>query len=358
MRRSIRSGSIAGNGPFTGRCETLLAGMTGAKKVILTNSCTDALELAALLLELGPGDEVIVPSFTFVSTVNAFVLRGATPVFVDVREDTLNLDETLLDRLVTPRSRAIFPVHYAGVGCDMDTVLSVAERHGLAVVEDAAQGVCARYRGRPLGTFGVLGTYSFHATKNYTCGEGGALLVNRPDLERRAEILREKGTNRREFMLGMVDKYTWVDVGSSFLLSDMLAAFLLPQLEQAETVLRRRQALYNAYMAELAGLQREGKIRLPVIPADCQSNYHLFHVLLPSEEERNRLLGALRQGGVEAVFHYVPLHSSPMGQRFGYRAGDLPVTENVSRRLLRLPLYPGLRWRQHERIISLVKKAL
>lgn len=358
LQACVRSGSIAGDGAYTKRCESLMEQRFGAARVILTNSCTDALEMASLLLGLSPGDEVIVPSYTFVSTVNAFVLRGAIPVFVDIREDTLNIDEAGIEKKITPRTKAIFPVHYAGVGCEMDAILSIAQRHNLRVVEDAAQGVNARYRGRHLGTLGVLGTYSFHATKNYTSGEGGALVINDRSFIDRAEILREKGTNRKSFLLGLVDKYTWVDIGSSFLLSDMLAAFLLAQLEAMDQIRNLRKKRYGTYWEGLKHLENTGRLRLPFIPSHCDSNFHFFHILLPTEERRNHLLHTLGEHGVQAVFHYLPLHASPMGSRFGYREGDLPVTEKASRCLLRLPLYPSLTLAEQRKVIKLVSTCL
>jgi dTDP-4-amino-4,6-dideoxygalactose transaminase len=358
VKKCIKGGSIVGDAEYTRRCESLMEKLFGAGKVILTNSCTDALEMAALLLDLAPGDEVILPSFTFVSTANAVVLRGAVPVFVDIREDTLNIDETRIEELITERTKAIFPVHYSGVGCEMDTILDLARKHGLYVVEDAAQGVNATYKGRFLGTLGDLGTYSFHATKNYTCGEGGALIVNNESFAKRAEILREKGTNRKELLHGLVDKYTWVDVGSSYLLSDILAAFLLAQLEAADSIKERRKTLYTAYMAALKELEDAGKLSLPVIPPYCETNYHLFFVLLPSETERNQVIAKLKEEGIQATFHYIPLHSSPMGTRLAGRARDLPVTESVSRRLLRLPLYPDLTHREQIRVVDSLKKCL
>jgi len=330
---------LSGDGPLTAWCERWLERETGSRRALLTHSCTAALEMAALLADLGPGDEVIMPSYTFVSTANAFVLRGAVPVFVDVRADTLNLDEALIEAAITPRTRAICVVHYAGVGCEMATIMAIAQRHGLVVIEDAAQGICASYRGQPLGSFGALGALSFHETKNITCGEGGALLVNDPALIARAEVIREKGTNRKQFMDGLVDKYTWVDVGSSFLPGEISAGFLRAQMEQAWDITRRRLEHWHAYHEAFAALERQGLCRRPVIGPDCTHNAHMYYLLLPSPAERTRLIAELQGIGIGAIFHYVPLHSSPGGRRFGRSAGELPVTDRVAASLLRLPMY-------------------
>ncbi|KUI15656.1 dTDP-4-amino-4,6-dideoxygalactose transaminase [Mycobacterium lehmannii] len=329
----------SGDGPFTKRAQALLEAEFDAKRVLLTTSCTSALELAALLCDLQPGDEVIVPSYTFVSTANAFVLRGARPVFVDIRSDTLNIDEELIERAITPRTRAICPVHYAGVACEMDAIMDIADRHRLWVVEDAAQGVHARYKDRWLGTLGHLGCYSFHETKNLSCGEGGALVINNAAMEQRAEIIREKGTNRSQFIRGQTDKYTWVDMGSSFLPSDMLAAFLVGQIENMEKITARRGEIFNLYVALLAPLEARGCIRLPVIPSHCYANHHMFYILTADIEERTALIAHLRGIGIHAVFHYVPLHSSPFARMLGVPQTHLPRTEDLSARLLRLPLY-------------------
>lgn len=337
--QAVAGGHASGDGPFTKRAQAMLEESFGANRVLLTTSCTSALELAALLCNLGPGDEVIVPSYTFVSTANAFVLRGAKPVFVDIRPDTLNIDEQLIEQAITPRTRAIFPVHYAGVACEMDAIMDVAQRHGLLVVEDAAQGVYARYRERWLGTIGHLGCYSFHETKNLSCGEGGALVINDPVLEHRAEILREKGTNRSQFVRGQADKYTWVDVGSSYVLSDMLAAFLVGQIENMEKITKRRGEIFDRYAATLAPLVECGLIRLPVIPQHSTANYHMFYLLTADIEERAALISHMRAAGILAVFHYVPLHSSPFAESLGIPQTQLPQTENLSARLLRLPMY-------------------
>ena len=352
--QAVAGAHASGDGPFGKRAEAMLEKCFGANRVLLTTSCTSALELAALLCDLQPGDEVIVPSYTFVSTANAFVLRGATPVFVDIRPDTLNIDERLIEQAITPRTRAIFPVHYGGVGCEMDTIMDIADRHGLLVVEDAAQGVCARYKDRWLGTMGHLGCYSFHETKNVSCGEGGALVVNDPALECRAEILREKGTNRSQFMRGEVDKYSWVDVGSSYVLSDMLAAFLVGQIENMEKITRRRGEIFDLYSAMLAPLAERGLIRIPVVPKHCATSYHMFYVLTADIEERTALIAHLRAAGIFAVFHYVPLHSSPFAQSLGTPQTNLPMTDELSARLLRLPMYFDLTDWEVEEVASVV----
>ena len=354
VAEAMESGQVAGDGPFTMRCQGLLEESLGVPKSLLTTSCTAALELAALLLEIQPGDEVIVPAFTFVSTANAFALRGAHVRFVDVRPDTLNMDETLLEELITPRTRAIVPVHYAGVGCEMDAICEIAARRGAAVVEDNAHGLFAAYRGRYLGTRGVLGTQSFHQTKNFTCGEGGAIVINDPSLIPRAEILREKGTDRSRFCRGEVDKYTWVDLGSSFLLSDILAAVLFAQLEGRESLQERRQRLWEQYERVLGDWADRFDVQLPVIPGHCQSSYHLFHLVLPTPDMRERLMAHLNACGVRSAFHYHPLHLSPMGCGLGGQPGDCPVTESVCDRLLRLPLFPSLTDEDHARVVQAV----
>lgn len=342
MARAVEAGHISGEGEFTRKCQTLLERRLGAARVLLTASGTAALEMAALLCRVGPGDEVILPSYTFVSTANAFHLRGARLVFADIRPDTLNLDAKLAAAAVTDRTRVIVPVHYGGVGCDMEALLGLARERGITVVEDAAQAVGASYQGRPLGVFGRLAALSFHETKNITCGEGGALVVNDPSLVERAEIIREKGTDRSKFFRGEVDKYTWVDVGSSFLPSDLLAAFLLAQLEKLDELTLLRRRIFETYRHELEILEQRGAVRLPVIPEDCDINYHLFYLLLDSGKTRDGLIAFLRSRGILAVFHYVPLHLSPVGRSLGYRPGQLPVTESVSGRLVRLPFYNGL----------------
>jgi dTDP-4-amino-4,6-dideoxygalactose transaminase len=339
---SVANGHISGDGPFTRECSRLLKDWLGTHAVLLTTSCTHALEMAALLLDIRPGDEVIVPSFTFVSTVNAFVLRGARPVFVDIRPDTLNLDERLLAAKLTERTRAIVPVHYAGVGCEMDAILALAGRHGVAVVEDNAHGLAGRYKGRWLGSLGALATLSFHETKNFSCGEGGALLLNDPAWIERAEIIREKGTNRSLFFRGQVDKYSWVDVGSSYLPSDILAAFLKAQLEHRDPIQARRRQIWETYRSALADWAQQSGVRLPIVPAHCDQAYHMFYMLMPSLECRQGLIAHLKSRGILAVFHYLPLHLSAMGCRFGGQAGDCPVTEKISDHLIRLPFFSGM----------------
>jgi len=333
---------LSGDGPHTAACERWLEADIGCRRALLTHSCTAALEMAALLADLGPGDEVIMPSFTFVTTANAFVLRGAVPVFVDIRADTLNIDEARVEAAITPRTRAIVVVHYAGVGCAMEPILAIAARHGLMVVEDAAQGICATYRDKPLGSFGALAALSFHETKNITCGEGGALLVNDPGLIARAEVIREKGTNRKAFMEGRVDKYTWVDLGSSFLPGEISAGFLRAQMEEAWSITRRRLEIWDAYHAALAPLEAAGRCRRPIVPDDCRHNAHLYYLLLPEGADRSRFIGAMAAAGIGAIFHYVPLHSSPGGRRFGRVDGELPVTDRVAASLVRLPLFLGV----------------
>jgi len=337
--QAVRGGHISGDGLFTKRCHRFLEQALGVPKVQLTTSCTHAPEMAALLLEIQPGDEVIVPSFTFVTTVNAFVLRGARPVFIDIRPDTLNLDETQLEQLVTSRTKAIVPMHYAGIACEMDAITEVATRCGVAVVEDNAHGLFGKYKGKYLGTFGCLATQSFHETKNFICGEGGALLINDPQYIERAEIIREKGTNRTRFFRGQVDKYTWVDVGSSYLPSDILAAFLYAQLETRDEIQTRRRQIWEYYYQNLKQWAQNHDVRLPIVPAYCEQPYHLFYLLMPSLEQRQALIDHLKARGILSAFHYLPLHLSEMGRRFGGKKGDCPVTEGVSDRLLRLPFY-------------------
>jgi len=352
--QAVAGGHASGDGPFTRRAQKLLEERFGAQRILLTTSCTAALELAALLCDFGPGDEVILPSFTFVSTANAVVLRGATPVFVDIRPDTLNIDERLIEAAITPRTRAIFPVHYAGIACEMDEIMAIARRHRLLVVEDAAQGVFAKYKGQWLGTIGHLGCYSFHETKNFSCGEGGALVINDPALEERADILREKGTNRSQFLRGQIDKYTWVDIGSSYVLSDMLAAFLLGQLENMEKITARRREIYLRYATAFTPMVERGMIRIPFMPKHCTPNYHMFYVLTSGLAERTALIEHLGQAGILAVFHYVPLHSSPFAQSLGMPNSDLPVTDDTSNRLLRMPMYYDLSDRELTEITDTV----
>ena len=342
VTRAIAEGPIHGDGPFTAACHGWLERLTGSPKALLTTSCTHALEMAALLLDLGDGDEVIVPPFTFVSTVNAVVLRGAKPVFVDIRPDTLNLDESAIEAAITPRTRAILLVHYAGVACEMDRIMAIAARHRLTVIEDNAHGLFGAYKGQALGTFGALATLSFHDTKNLSCGEGGALMLNDARLIERAEIIREKGTNRTRFYRGQVDKYTWCDVGSSYLPSDILAAYLLAQLESHDRIQQRRHALWSRYFSELHSPAAAAGVRLPVVPEHCRHPAHIFYVLMPTLEARTRFLASLRAQKILAVFHYLPLHLSDMGRHFGGRPGQCPVTEDATDRLLRLPFFTGL----------------
>jgi dTDP-4-amino-4,6-dideoxygalactose transaminase len=342
IEQAHRNHRLAGDGPFTAQCSRWLEEQTGARKALLTHSCTAALDMAAILAGIGPGDEVIMPSYTFVSTANAFVLRGGVPVFVDVRPDTLNIDETLIEAAVTPRTRAVVPVHYAGVGCEMEPILELAQRHRLLVIEDAAQGLMTSHRGRSLGAIGQLGALSFHETKNVISGEGGALLVNDAAFIERAEIVREKGTNRTSFFRGEADKYTWVDIGSSYLPGEIIAAFLWAQLEQAEAITARRVELWNRYHERLEACERAGRIRRPVIPAGCRHNAHLYYILLPSLQHRNRLIERLRAREIRSVFHYVPLHSSPAGRRYGRTASAMTNTDRAGECLLRLPLWLGM----------------
>ena len=351
------NGMLAGDGPFTKRCHGWMEKRTSSPKALLTHSCTAALELAALLLDIQSGDEVVMPSFTFVSTANAFVLRGAIPVFVDIREDTLNLDERLVESAITRRTRAIVPVHYAGVACEMDTIMAIARARGLSVVEDAAQGMTASYKGRPLGSIGDLGAYSFHETKNVISGEGGSLLVNDPALVYRAEIIREKGTDRSRFFRGEVDKYTWQEAGSSFLPGELIAAFLWAQLEEADTITRQRLESWQYYHRRLASLEEQGVLRRPVVPPDCQHNAHMYYVLLPDELTRDLVLASLKKDGVNAVFHYLPLHSSPGGIRYGRSHGSMSATTSIAARILRLPLWIGISHEQIDYVATALERA-
>jgi len=340
IAEAIANGHASGDGPFTRKCHELLEQELGVPRVLLTTSCTHALEMAALLLDCGPEDEVIVPSFTFVSTANAFALRGSRLVFADIRPDTLNLDESRLESLITPRTKAIVVVHYAGVACEMDSILAIASRHGVRVVEDNAHGLFSRYKGTYTGKFGCLAAQSFHETKNFTCGEGGALIVNDAELWERALVIREKGTNRSRFFRGEVDKYTWVDLGSSYLPSDLLAAFLYAQLEARETIQEKRRRVWNRYYKSLAGWAESNDVKLPAIPPECEQAYHMFYLILPSLECRQAMIAHLKEQGILSVFHYTPLHLSAMGKKFGAR--ECPVTEDASSRLLRLPFYNDL----------------
>jgi dTDP-4-amino-4,6-dideoxygalactose transaminase len=349
------NGHLSGDGPFTRRCHAWLERQVGGGKALLTHSCTAALEMAAILADIGPGDEVILPSYTFVSTASAFVLRGAVPVFVDIRPDTLNLDERLVEAALTERTRAVVPVHYAGVGCAMDFIRGIAERNDLTVIEDAAQGIMSTYRGQPLGSLGHLGAYSFHETKNIVCGEGGALLVNDPAMAARAEIIREKGTNRSQFYRGQVDKYTWVDIGSSYLPGEMVAAYLAAQLEQAREITSMRLSLWNRYHEAFAPLERDGRLRRPVVSEDCEHNAHMYYLLLRNLDERTAFIDHMKENAIQCVFHYVPLHSAPYGTKVGRTSGAMPVTNDVADRLVRLPLWVGLE--DHlDRIIEAVRQ--
>ena len=352
--QAVHGGHASGDGPFTKKCHNLLEEALGVPKTLLTTSCTHALEMAALLLDIQPGDEVIVPPFTFVTSVNAFVLRGARPVFVDIRPDTLNMDERLVENLITPRTKAIIPVHYAGVGCEMDTICEIADRHKIPIVEDNAHGLFAKYKKRWLGTFGALATLSFHETKNFICGEGGALLINDPQYIERAEIVREKGTNRSRFFRGQVDKYTWVDIGSSYLPSDILAAYLFAQLEAREQVLAQRKRAFEHYVEQLQEWAQMNDVRLPTVPPHCEQSYHMFYMLLPSLEKRQNLIAHLKSRSILSVFHYVPLHLSPMGRKWGYQEGDCPVTEEISDRLVRLPFYNELSPEQQQTVCAAI----
>jgi dTDP-4-amino-4,6-dideoxygalactose transaminase len=358
IQEAIDNLHLSGNGPFSMRCSQWLCDATGAATALLTHSATGALEMAALLADIKPGDEVVMPSFTFVSTANAFVLRGATPVFVDIRPDTLNLDETLVEAALTPRTRAIVPVHYAGISCDMDAIHGLAAERGLIVIEDAAHGVGSTYNGAALGGIGELGVVSFHETKNVICGEGGALLVNDERLVERAEIIQEKGTNRREFFRGQVDKYTWVDIGSSFLLNELSAAFLWAQLESAENIKRSRLEIWNTYHAGFEALEERGALRRPIVPAGCGHNAHMYYLILPEPEMRSGFIEALAELGVRAVFHYVPLHQSPAGRRFGRAVGDLQITSSMSARLVRLPLWVGMTKEETAHVIATVTETV
>ena len=355
IRQAIESGHISGDGDFTKKCHTFLESELGVNKALLTTSCTHALEMSAILLDIASGDEVIIPDFTFVSTVNAFVLRGAKPVFVDVRPDTLNLDESKLEAALTSRTKAIVPVHYAGVGCDMDSIMTIAKQHNIAVVEDNAHGLFGKYKGKFLGTFGSMASQSFHETKNFTSGgEGGALLINDPVLAERAEIIREKGTNRSRFFRGQVDKYTWVDIGSSYLPSDILAAFLFAQFEQREKIQSHRKNVWQMYQSALREWAEKNGVQSPHVPADCEQAYHMFYMLLPNLDLRQKFIMYLRERGIYSVFHYLPLHLSDMGQGFGYKAGDCPITENVSDQLVRLPFHNALTSSEQEQVIDAI----
>lgn len=354
IAQAVMGGRLSGNGPFTRKCHAWLEERLGVGKALLTHSCTSALEMAALLCDLKPGDEVIMPSFTFVSTANAFALFGAKPVFVDIRPDTLNLNEDLIEKAITEKTRVIVPVHYAGVPCEMDRIIAIARKHGLRVVEDAAQALLSDYHGRKLGSIGDMAALSFHETKNIISGEGGALLVNDPALFERAEILWEKGTNRSQFFRGEVDKYTWVDVGSSYLPSELIAAFLWAQLEEADKIIAKRRRIFQKYMERFAGLAARGVFKVPFVADGASENGHLFYLLLESVEKRDELMAYLRRAGIYSVFHYVPLHSSPAGQRLGRVGSSMQWTDDLSGRLLRLPLYYDMNDEEQDRVIESV----
>lgn len=356
IKEAYQNSHLAGDGPFTDKCHKWIECYAEVQKALLTHSCTAALEMSAFLLDIHPGDEVIMPSYTFVSTANAFVLRGGVPVFVDIRIDTLNIDEALIESAVTPRTKAIVVVHYAGVSCEMDTILSLAKKYNLKVVEDAAQGVMASYKGRALGSIGDVGAFSFHETKNVISGEGGALLVNDPSLGLRAEIIREKGTNRSQFFRGEVDKYTWQEVGSSFLPGELIAAFLYAQLEEAESITKRRLESWAVYHETLESLELKGRIRRPIVPDECSHNAHMYYVILAEGIDRQRVLGKLKESGVNAVFHYVPLHSSPAGLKYTRVNGNMNITNSMSDRLIRLPLWVGLSESEQVNVVSLLSK--
>lgn len=356
IAEAYSGGQLAGDGLFTRRCSQWLQDKTGCLKALLTHSCTAALEMAAILADIQPGDEVIMPSYTFVSTANAFVLRGGVPVFVDIRPDTLNIDESLVEAAITSRTKAIVAVHYAGVACEMNALMDIAHRHGLLMIEDAAQGVMAQYQSQPLGSIGHLGCFSFHETKNVISGEGGALLINDAHFIKRAEIIREKGTNRSQFFRGQVDKYTWVDIGSSYLPGEIIAAFLYAQLQSTDQVTSARLKIWNQYHHLLSPLEQKGNLRRPVIPSQCQQNAHMYYILLPDLQTRTDLILYLKEHHINAVFHYVPLHCSPAGRRYGRTHGELTHTKNLSDRLLRLPLFPGLTFQQIDQVIASIKE--
>lgn len=342
------SGHLAGDGQFTKKCSAWLEQRIGCQRALLTQSCTAALEMAAILADIEPGDEVIMPSYTFVSTANAFVLRGGVPVFVDIRPDTLNIDESKIEAAITSRTKAIAPVHYAGVACEMDTIMDIAQRHSLLVIEDAAQGIMSTYKGRPLGSIGHMAALSFHETKNIISGEGGALLINDPRFVERAEMIREKGTNRSQFFRGQVDKYTWVDIGSSFLPSEIVAAFLWAQMEDADSITRQRMALWDTYHQAFVDAERAGNVHRPIVPPDCEHNAHMYYLLLPDLAQRTVFIDKLRKQGINTVFHYIPLHTAPEGVRSARAHGDLTLTGEFSDRLVRLPLWVGLKEEQSE----------
>lgn len=355
VSQAIDSHKISGDGEFTKKCSKILEEMTGSSKVLLTTSCTHATEMTAILADIGPGDEVIMPSFTFVSTADAFVLRGAKAVFVDIRPDTMNIDEKLIEDAITEKTKAIVPVHYAGVSCEMDTIMKIAKDHNLLVIEDAAQGVMSTYKGRALGAIGDMGCYSFHETKNFSMGEGGAILLKDPALTEKAEIIREKGTNRSKFFRGQIDKYTWVDAGSSYLPSELNAAYLYAQLEMADTITKARMDCWNAYYEMLLPLKDKGLIELPTIPDECVHNAHMFYIKAKDLDERTKLIDHVKAGGALPVFHYIPLHSSPAGKKFGRFNGEDKYTTAESERLVRMPMYYGLDIDTVSKICDLIK---
>jgi dTDP-4-amino-4,6-dideoxygalactose transaminase len=356
MNKACETAKLAGDGFFTQKCSDLLENKFETNKSQLTHSCTAALEMSALLLDIQPSDELIMPSYTFVSTANAFALRGGVPVFVDIRPDTLNIDENLVEQAITPETKAIVVVHYAGVACDMDTIIKIAKKHNLTVIEDAAQGIMAKHRGKPLGSIGQLGCLSFHETKNIHCGEGGALLINNQKFIERAEIIREKGTNRSKFFRGQVDKYRWVDIGSSYLPGELTAAFLAAQLEHAEEITKKRLSIWNKYHEIFEGLENTGKVRRPIIPKECEHNGHIYYLLLNEKYDRDKVLQKMQDKGVNAVFHYQPLHSSPAGKKYARYSSPLPVTNDISERIIRLPMWIG--FDQHEMVLEVLEDTL
>jgi len=356
IEKANSNGMLAGDGPFSKECQAWLENYTSSQKALLTNSCTAALEMCSYLMDLGPDDEIIMPSYTFVSTANAFVLRGAVPVFVDIREDTLNIDENLIEQAISQKTKAIVVVHYAGVACEMNTILDIAKKHSIPVIEDSAQGILASYKGIPLGSMGMFGCLSFHETKNIHCGEGGALLINDERYVERAEIIREKGTNRSQFFRGQVDKYRWIDIGSSYLPGELTAAFLAAQLEHAVEITRKRLAIWNEYHEIFLGLENSEKIRRPIIPKECEHNGHIYYLLLNKRYNRDSVLQKMNEMGVNAVFHYQPLHSSPAGKKYGKHTSPLPVTDDIGERIIRLPMWIG--FNQHERVFDALNSSL
>ncbi len=352
IKKAIEKGKLSGNGEFTKKCDSFIEKKFGIKKALLTTSGTDALEMACILLDLKQDDEIILPSYTFVSSVNAILLRGARPVFADIRPDTLNIDENKLEEKITDKTKAIMLVDYAGIGCEMDKIRKIAEKYNLYIIEDAAQGVNAKYKNRYLGSFGDVSAYSFHETKNYIAGEGGALLINNEKFIERAEIIWEKGTNRQQFFRGEIDKYTWVDIGSSFLPSELNAAYLWAQFEHLDDIQNKRKELFEYYYTELKQLEEKKVLSLPIISNECSPNYHIFYLILKNEKTRNSLMDHLKSKGILAVFHYIPLHLSPMGKKIGYKNGDFPITEDLSERLLRLPMYYSLTETEQDYIIK------